>query len=169
MPSRAPLVIRSLVPRSTIYLVVLLMFVLCVTMLVFLGSEMPPLVLIATGITLVGCPYVAINTFLGYPRLTLAGDHLAIWPSFLWWPKNYDLGPFGPAYAVLQKTKDAHTMALLFRLAENEDRYRATVDDPQAPAVGEADFALRINDFTGGNIRKGEAIAAEFNAYRGFG
>lgn len=165
--ARPPLLIRSVIAGRR-YLAALIFFAVGLTPLVLLstGVASPPGLIVLVSVFLVAFgPLSAINVFLGYPRLVLSGNQLSIW-NHPFWPKRYDLWPYGEAYAVLHKTRRSLTMELAFRSAEAETAHRAAEKFPYAPEHEDADLAIPIGNFVGRDTDKADALAAEINQHR---
>jgi xanthosine utilization system XapX-like protein len=166
---RTPLLVRSVVNGKRI-LAALLFIVIGLIPFGFLaaGSGAPPHIVLI-GIGLIGYSILSLmNIFLEYPRLVLTGDQLAIWPH-MFWPKRYDLTPYGPAYAVHHNTRAGLGTVLGFRTLADEAAHRAEEKFAYAPTYEEAALKIPADNFVARDTEKAEALAAQINAHCGLG
>jgi hypothetical protein len=166
---RAPLIVHSVIEGRRYLAALVFMLIGCVPLVLLgLGIVRPPalILIVSTALIFFG-PISAANTWLGYPRLTLTGNRLILDSSYFT-SKKYDLTPLGAAYVAFYPKGRGLATDLIFRSAEDEAAHRAAEKFPHAPEPTEAVEKISINAFVGHDVDKGEALAKEINAHRGF-
>lgn len=149
--------------------------------LVFIAIGLSPLLLLAFGIAdftrngvvvaaVVCCIlyglWLAVNTFLQYPRLRLVGERLTIEAS-PFTVKVHELDGLGPAYFSLYDSARGRHAVLLFRDTETEQLHRAAEEQPHEPDRADAIMEIAVDRFVSFDVDKGEALAKAINAHRG--
>src|SRR5690349_1299955 len=123
---RPPLLVRSVVNgRRALAALVFIVIGLIPFGFMLLDRGAPPPQIAIIGVALIVYAVLSLmNIFLEYPRLVLTGQQLAIW-AHPFWPKRYDLTPYGPAYAVHHNARAGLGTVIGFRTLADEAAHRA--------------------------------------------